>query len=123
MEIFIDESGSFVAQGAEKNSWCIVAAFACIQKSKYRKILAKLKCREGVSQLAEIKLNQIPENSYETFLIELYQAGGVLLSVATDSGLNDAKFVKEHQENQKTLLLDNIDEMEYETGKEGIRYL
>lgn len=123
MEIFIDESGSFVSKNADQDSWCVVAAFTCIQKSKYRKSLENLKRRECVSQKNEIKLRQVSEKNYLDFLKDLYKAGAVLICVATDSGLNEDFFVNDHKNRLVMSLLNNIDEMKYETGKDGIKIL
>lgn len=123
MEIFIDESGSFVTNGAQINSWCGVAAFTCSNKSKYREQLAKLKRKENRNKKLEIKIHELSEVNYLSFLEDLYQAGGLLICLATDSGFNEKALVEKHKNKQVQLLLDNIQKMKYQTGKEGVKYL
>lgn len=125
MEISIDESGSFAVKGASKNSWCVVLAFACPEsdKTKSKNILTKLKRQNNVNIKHEIKLGQVSETSFSNFLKELNELDAVLLSVATDSGLNLEASVKRHQERVVFKIMENIDEMQYEEGKDAVRIL
>ena len=126
MEILIDEAGNFsMKNGLSENSWCVVAAYACpvTEQKKYQKILAKLKRREKANYSDEIKLGKISECNYFKFLHELNQLNGALFCTATDSGLNSESLVQNHKKAQTELMIENIDEMKYESGKEAIRYL
>lgn len=125
MEILIDESGSFVVDGALENSWCVVAAYACpaTEKKKYQKVLRDLKLREKVSTVEEIKIHQVSERNFFQFLEDLNVLKGVLFSTATDSGFNMKDLVQSHQKNQTLAIMENINEMKYQSGKKAIAYL
>lgn len=125
MEILIDEAGTFAVKGAPKNSWCVVAAYACpeTEKRKYKSILGKLKRSVNAKYSDEIKLNQVTEKNYITFLKDLNEVNGALLCTATDSGLNLESLVKKHQKAQASLMVKDIDEMKYESGRNAISYL
>ncbi len=125
MEILIDEAGTFAVKGAPKNSWCVVAAYACpeTEKRKYKSILGNLKRRENAKYSDEIKLSQVSERNYIKFLKDLNEVNGALLCTATDSGLNLENLVKEHQKSQASLMVKNIDEMKYEAGRNAVTYL
>jgi len=125
MEILIDEAGSFAVNNAQKNSWCVVAAYACpdTEKRKYRKILSDLKRRENIIYSEEIKLHQISESNYLFFLEQLNNLNGILFCTATDSHFNSEEFVLNHKKNQALAIRKNIDAMTFESGKEAVRYL
>ena len=125
MEIFIDESGTFAVNGAPSNSWCVVVAYVCpeTEKRKYQKVLTDLKLRGRLTASEEIKLHQVEENSYFQFLNDLSSLNGILLCTATDSSLNHNDLVKKHQKDQALLMLENIDKMKYESGKDGVKIL
>ncbi|WP_373019279.1 DUF3800 domain-containing protein [Thiomicrorhabdus sp.] len=125
MEILIDEAGSFAVKNAPQNSWCVVAAYACpeTEKRKYRETLRNLKIREGVLVAEELKLHQISELNYIKFLRELGALEGVLFCIATDSHLNKLELVMNHQKTRATSMLENVDEMKYESGRNAVRYM
>jgi len=125
MEIMIDEAGTFALKGAPENSWCAVAAYACpeSERKKYESILSDLKRRENKNESEEIKLHQVSEISYIKFLKDLNALNGILLCTATDSGLNFESLVKKHQKAQAASMMNNIDEMKYESGKDAVKYL
>lgn len=125
MEILIDEAGTFALKGASENSWCVVAAYACLQteRRKYKRILSDLKRRENEKESEEIKLHHVSESGYVQFLKDLNGLNGVLLCTATDSGLNLESLVQKHQKAQASSMMKNIDEMKYESGKDAVRYL
>jgi len=124
MEISIDEAGSFAVKNAEYSSWCTVAAYVSpeTEKRKYKKILDDLKRSENFKISEEIKLHQIDESNYFNFLENLSNLKGSLLCVATDSHFNHENIVKDHKNHRILSIFENIDKMEYESGKEALRY-
>jgi hypothetical protein len=123
MEIFIDESGSFVVNGANSGSWCLVAAYVSpeAEKKKYQVVLRELKRKEGKASSSEIKLHEVQEDNYFCFLEMLAKLKGILLCSATDSYFNHESLVIKHQRNQAIAIRDNIDEMIYESGKRAVQ--
>ncbi|MCW8932558.1 MAG: DUF3800 domain-containing protein [Gammaproteobacteria bacterium] len=121
MIIAIDESGSFVSS-PDKNSWCVVSAYVFSERSQSKSynVLKKLKHKYGLSERQEIKLKNVSERDYFSFLTELSKLGGLLFSVATDSYLNDKSTVINHKKIQVDKIRINIPKMKYDTGKKAI---
>ncbi|MCZ6804030.1 MAG: DUF3800 domain-containing protein [Proteobacteria bacterium] len=116
MIISIDESGSFV--NAEKyDSWNCVAAFVCPErmKSKSVKILNELKTKSGIPISKEIKLKNISENRYFTFLSKLSKLNVAIYSAVTDAGRNSLESVIEHRKSGAVAIRKNIPNMKYES--------
>jgi hypothetical protein len=124
LNIFIDESGSFVS-APKKDSWnCIAAYLTPEMDRKYvRAALANLKRAAGISATKEIKLRNLHENDYFDFLICLSKLNGVLFAVATDAGLNRPEDVFKHQKDQSIKITEHKDKMYYESGREGLQTL
>lgn len=124
MEISIDESGSFTTNATDEGAWSVVVAYVTpeTEKKHYRNILQKLKakCKAGTG---EIKLYQIDETDYFSFLSELGKLKGILFSVATDSAFNNIEFIKRHQETHVQAIISGIPGMRYEEGKLGLKRL
>lgn len=124
MEISIDESGTFTTQLVEVGAWSVVVAYVSPETEKryYRKTLRNLKqkCKAGIN---EIKLHQVNEFDYFTFLSELGKLKGVLFSVATDSAFNHIEFIKKHREQHVNTIIAGIPDMKYEGGKLGLKLL
>ena len=124
MEIFIDESGSFVGKNAPENSWCSVVAFVCPDKNGFRDALLCLKGEENIPSEREMKINEISSEEYLLdFLYRLYAAGGVVFCVVTDSSANKERDILNHRNKQVELIKENIDKMRYEGGRSGVIYL
>lgn len=123
MNIFLDESGSFVS-APSRGSWNSVAAFVSSEPDrKLKTILNKLKRRCKGNNFSEIKLKDIEESDYFHFLQEIGVLEGVLFCTATDAGCNDLDTLKRHQERQAEAILFHVDKMKYEGGKEALRIL
>lgn len=124
MNIFVDESGSFVA-APRQNSWNCVAAYVSpeIDRKRLRDSLAILKRASGVSATSEIKLRDLRESDYFGFLDRLSKLHGILFVVATDAGMNRSEFVIEHQQRQAANLTKHIDKMLHATARQGLREL
>lgn len=124
MNIFIDESGSFVNSN-NTDSWNCVVAYVMPErdKTKSRKILASLKSKTTSSSKNEIKLRDIAENDYFKFLADLEKLNCVLFAAATDAGRNKPGDISIHQKTQIDKIRENIPGMKYESGKQAIKIL
>ncbi|MFL6236213.1 MAG: DUF3800 domain-containing protein [Thermoanaerobaculia bacterium] len=122
MNIYIDESGSFVS-ASTVGKWNAVVAVA-VPEAARRDLacnLRQLKLRHGTPLAQEIKLNALSESEYFDFLQAL---GGLNLAVfctATDAGSNTLAIVREHQQNQVRETLRHIGKMRYEGGRLGVQ--
>ncbi len=124
MNIFIDESGSFVSAPCE-GSWNAVAAFALPEASRkgLEQAVSSLKVKPSRVGKPEIKLNDLNEPDYIAFLAKLGRLGGALFCIATDAGLNSLVSVADHQKNQVAKVLEHIDKMRFEGGRQGVALL
>jgi Protein of unknown function (DUF3800) len=124
MNIFIDESGTFVAS-KNPESWNSIAAYVLPERiqTKVRAELAKLKKACGVSVTKEIKLNEITEKYYEVFLYRLGKLSGCLFAIAIDSGQNPKDTILAHQADLVAETRDKIRIMIYESGKRSVEKL
>ena len=125
MEIYIDEAGSFVSKEANIGSWCVIAAFVIpeTEKRRAKEFLRDLKIKSGFTYKDEIKLYQICEKEYFTFLSKLNLLKSTLFAVATDSSFNSNELVIAHKEGQVKNILSSVPQMKYEEGKEALKYL
>jgi len=122
LNIYIDESGSFV-NASTAGSWNAVAALAVNKKSE-KEIeyhLNQLKISNGFEPSKETKLNDLTESSYLQFIENLAGLNIVVFSTATDSGLNTIDRVIAHQQGQVAEILRHIDKMKYERGRQGVQ--
>jgi hypothetical protein len=124
VNIFLDESGSFV-NAASQNSWNCIAAYLTpeVDRKRLREALASLKRAAGASVAREIKLNNLRESDYLDFLIRLGKLNGVLFTLATDAGLNRVADIVKHQEEQAAKITEYKDRMHYERARQGLQRL
>lgn len=124
MFICIDESGSFVYSDNE-GSWNCVAAYIYPEGERRRVeyAVAWLKRQSGLPYAPEVKLRDTTEADYRGFLEVLRDSGGVCCAVATNASFNLPKTIEEHQRAQEAKILENVDIMVYEAGRQGIRVL
>jgi hypothetical protein len=121
MNIYIDESGSFVSSPSS-GSWSVVVALA-VPESEERTLgecLAALKAKNDCALENELKIHKVAEDSYVEFLAELGTLNIVLFGTGFDAGLDNDEFIKGHQKNQVTEILSHLDEMIYEGGRQGL---
>lgn len=125
MEISIDESGSFVFNGAKQNSWCIVTAYVTpeTEKRKYQAALRKLKIESGFTAYDEVKLHQLTEIKFIQFIEEISSLQGTLFAVATDSSLNNQDNVIKHREAYIESIITNVQHMRFDAGKDALNHL
>ncbi|HAU1297444.1 TPA: DUF3800 domain-containing protein [Legionella pneumophila] len=124
MKIYIDESGSFVI-APHIDSWNIVGALV-IPEADDRKltyILNKLKIANNAKFTDELKLKMISEPLYFKFLEEIKSLKGKVICVATDGGLIENSFVKNHQEKQASFIVENIDLLLHQSMRDGVQEL
>lgn len=124
MNIYIDESGSFV-NAPTLGKWNTVAALAVPEagRKKLDILVRKLRLQSGDSLAKEVKLNEVPEDRYFRFLAELESLNAVVFCTATDAGLNTHERVGEHQQHQVREVLRHINKMKYEGGRFGLKLM
>lgn len=124
MNIYIDESGSFVSTNST-NSWNCVAAYVTpeVDTRNIRMALKRLKATSSLRTQDEIKLKHVTEDNYVVFLNSLGKLNGTLFSVATDSSFNSIANIKSHQSEQVSKILQHKPKMKYDGGKDGIQLL
>lgn len=121
MNIYIDESGSFV-NASKIGSWNAVAAVAVPERSeeKIYQRLDQLKISNGFELGMEAKLNDLTEDTYLQFIGALANLNIAVFCTATDACLNTIDRVAEHQQRQVAEVLKHIDKMKYEGGRRGV---
>jgi len=126
MNIFIDESGSFV-NSSKLNSWNCVAAYVMPERIKYKSekalTILKSKATPSAKRHGEIKLRDVSERDYFQFLTRLGNLAGVLFAVVTDAGRNNLADIGFHQKEQAAKIRANIPRMIYEEGKQAVGLL
>lgn len=124
MNIYIDELGSFV-NSPRVGSWNVVSAYTTPETETRRldALLRNLKLRCGKDHSDEIKLKNVDENIYFSFLAKLISAKGIVFCSATDAGYNTVENVKYHQKTQAEMMLEHIDKLIYESGRQAVEYV
>lgn len=124
MDIFIDESGSFVCTD-NTDAWSVVTSYVTYssQREKAYQVLKKLKlkCSEPVRN--EIKLKNISEENLKWFLSELSKLKGVVFTTATNTSIVNDDEVKHHASVLADKVAANINTMQYEAMKQSLRNL
>lgn len=122
MNLFIDESGSFV-DAASPGAYNSVVAYVSpeFDRKRLQNVLSRLKASCGVPRVAEIKLRQTSEAAYFEFLRTLAECSGVLYAVATDAGVNQYKIVLEHQEGQASKVVEHKNKILHEEGRRAVQ--
>ncbi len=124
MNIYIDESGSFVS-APNRGAWNVVAAYVSpeLARKKLEAALRALKDRTKIPRTQEVKLFQVDERAIIDFLRLLEPLSGILFCTATDAGLNTAEVIRRHQETQVREIRKNLPRMKYEDGRQGVEFL
>lgn len=124
MNIGIDESGTFVYTDTE-NSWnCVVAyAYPEAHGRRIREEVRRLVRQHAEPGHREVKLRDLSESAYANFLGRLQQFDGVFYSVATNAAMNTPQVLERHQKEQTRKILEHVDKMIYEDGRESVRAL
>lgn len=124
MNIFIDESGSFV-NAPKQGSWNSVAAYMSPECDRERlwALVGKLKRSVGVAGDVEVKLKNLDELQYFEFVERLGRLEGVLYAAATDAGLNRPPDIAEHQKTQAGKIVEHKSKMLYQSARDGLQEL
>lgn len=124
MNVYIDESGSFV-NAPSLGKWNAVAALAMPEsgRKKLDSLVRRLRLRSAGPIAKEVKLNEVPEDHYLRFLADLEKLNAVVFCTATDAGLNTHERVAEHQQFQVDGVLKHLDKMKYEGGRRGVELM
>lgn len=123
MNIYVDESGSFVWH-PKSDSWSVVVAVAAPEASRRDIATALRRLRQSCGiHKGEIKLPQLGEAKYVQFLDELAGIDIAVFATATDSGINAPELVESHRAAQVKNTRDNIPRMLYEGGRLGVALL
>ena len=124
MNVYIDESGSFVNAPAI-GKWNAVAALAVPEagRKKLDALVRQLRSQNAGSVAREVKLNEVIEDRYFRFLAELEKLNAVVFCTATDAGLNTDERVAEHQQFQVNGVLKHLDKMKHEGGRRGVELM
>ncbi len=124
MNVYVDESGSFV-NSPRLESWNVVAAVAAAEsaRSALSEGLKTLRTASGGVPLHEVKLNRVDEVAYLALLAKLDRKDVLLFATATDAGLNTTQRVAQHQCIQVANIRENIPRMRFEGGRTGLQIL
>ena len=123
MNIFVDESGSFVWHPKE-DSWSVVVAIATPESSRSQMadVVRRLRRSQGTLR-GEVKLPELGEREYIQFLDDLKAVEFVMFATATDSGTNSPDRVESHQAAHVANIRANIPRMVYDGGRAGMALL
>ena len=124
MNIYIDESGSFVS-APEEGCWNCVAAYMSPETNSRpaKEALKQWKRDARASFKEEVKIGRTDENIYFDFLRRLVRLDGVLFAVATDSFFNTRKMIRHHQKMQVEGILKNLLRIKHQGGKDAVSLL
>lgn len=124
MNIFIDESGSFVS-ASKTGSWNVVVAVAAPEASRRAIERAVWRLKQSLSKplSEEIKLNALSEEQYLDFLHDLSKTHATLFATATDAGLNANDLLVQHQQLQVAKVRENLPRMKFDGGRQGVKLL
>ena len=124
MDIFVDESGSFVA-AARRNFWNAIVAYMVPGGDRQRlwQALTELQTAAGVRQPREVKLREVDERSYFDFLARVNELHGILFAVATDAGRYNVADIEKHRNTQASEVVRHLNIMRYESGRQALKLL
>lgn len=124
MNIYIDESGTFVSP-APPDSWSVVVALTAPEASRriLQRAVERVRHSAGAAPNQEVKRSALSEKQYLDFLHSIGEAELALFAVATDAGFNTPEIVKEHQRIQVEDIRSNIPRMVHEGGRTGVELL
>ncbi|BCB25986.1 hypothetical protein SKTS_08720 [Sulfurimicrobium lacus] len=124
MNVYIDESGSFV-NASTIGKWNAVAALAVPEagRKKLDVLVRQLKLQSAGPAAKEVKLNEVREDHYFRFLAAVAKLNAIVFCTATDAGRNTHERVAEHQQFQVNGVLKHLDKMRYEGGRRGVELM
>ena len=124
MNIFVDESGSFVSASKE-GSWNSIVAYMApeFERRRLDDALKNLKRAARATPKRELKIRDVLEEDYFMFLRRLGRLNGTLFSVATDAGLNTDLEIRHHRTNQADRIIAHKEKMLHESGRRSLQSL
>jgi len=124
MNIYIDESGSFV-NAPTIGKWNAVAALAVPEagRRKLDALVRQVRLESAAPGKKEVKLNEISDERYFEFLTKVEQLNAIVFCTATDAGLNSPERVTDHQQHQEAGILKHLDKMKYEGGRQALKIM
>ena len=124
MYIYIDESGVFVPAN-HPDAWCVVAAYVSIEKEirSLTKLVTQLKLNCGKTFKDEVKLKDITEAQYMSFLRSLREFSGTLFCTATDMSLVSELTVMNHRNIQAQKVVEHKEKMIHRAAKISLEHL
>lgn len=124
MNIYIDESGTFVNASAI-GKWNAVAALTVPEAERKRldTLVRQLRIQSAGALAKEVKLSEVPEDRYFRFLSTIESLNAVVFCTATDAGLNTHEHVTAHQQFQVNGILKHLDKMKFEGGRRGMELM
>lgn len=124
MNIYVDESGSFV-NSTTLGSWNVVVALTAAETG--RKVIAEavrgVRRAAGAGPTEEVKLYRLDERAYLQFLDAMQHQDLAVFATATDAGLNSFERVERHKTMQVAKIREVIPRMRYEEGRLGVELL
>ena len=124
MNIFLDESGSFVSASKE-DSWNSIVAYMVpeFDRRRLNDAVNGLKQAAGVTSKRELKLRDVEEADYFMFLRRLGRLHGAVFSVATDAGMNTDLELIHHRNNQVDRIVVHKEKMIHDSGRQALQLL
>lgn len=121
MNIFVDESGTFVTTD-QPESWNVVVGIATSESTRrsLSQSLVSLKRTVGARPNEEVKNSRLEELHLLRFLTSLQQSGLLIFAVATDAGSNTLDRVREHQALHVADTRSAIPRMHFDEGKRAL---
>lgn len=124
MNIYVDESGSFV--NSEKlGSWNTVVGLVTAESGRKQiaTSLRNLRADAGAIPGSEVKLGRISEAQLIRFLTGLDSSNVLVFAVATDASLNSLERVRHHQNLHVADTRSAISRMKFDGGKRALAHL
>lgn len=122
MHIYIDESGSFV-NATEPGAWNCVAAYVSPERDRrnLQKYLESLKKTvKHPKRPCEVKLGDLDEAVYFSFLYQLSSLSGIVFCACSDSASQSVQEIITHQEMQSDKVVEHKDKMIYPEGRKAL---
>jgi hypothetical protein len=123
MNIFVDESGTFPSTSTA-NSWSVVAAYVSPEgdRKKLESLVRSLHWRSALVA-PELKLGDLDEAAYFSFLRTLGSFSGIAFAAATDMSMNSKEIVAYHRDVQADKVVANREMMVHESMRVSLTEL
>lgn len=123
MNIFVDESGTFPSTSTA-NSWSVVAAYVSPESDRKKlESLVRSLHQRSASVASELKLGDLDEAAYFSFLHALCNFNGIAFAAATDMSMNSKDVVTYHRDMQADKVVANREMMVHESMRVSLTEL